>query len=91
MLDSIEMMVTRLFGAAYGRDAETLEIRRKAAEIVERNFDAIVEEWAHSVEQVFDELHALHRPTLANALVRFLAHLRDPDDLRTYIHLRRHC
>jgi signal transduction histidine kinase len=91
MLDSIEMMVTRLFGSAYGRDAEALEIRRKAADIVERNFDAIVEEWAHAVEQVFDELHALHRPTLANALVRFLAHLRDPDDLRTYIHLRRHC
>ncbi|MBE3605016.1 PAS domain-containing protein, partial [bacterium] len=91
MLDSIEMMVTRLFGSAYGRGAEALEIRRKAADIVERNFDAIVEEWAHAVEQVFDELHALHRPTLANALVRFLAHLRDPDDLRTYIHLRRHC
>lgn len=91
MLDSIELMVTRLFDGAYGRDAETLEIRRKAAAIVEQHFDEVVEQWARAVEQVFDELQALHRPTLANALVRFLDHLRDPDDLRTYVHLRRHC
>ena len=28
---------------------------------------------------------------MANALARFAAHLRDPDDIRTYIHLRNHC
>jgi PAS domain S-box-containing protein len=28
---------------------------------------------------------------MANALVRFVAHLRDPADLRTYVHLRRDC
>jgi PAS domain S-box-containing protein len=28
---------------------------------------------------------------MANALVRFIGYLRDPDDLRTYIHLRRDC
>jgi signal transduction histidine kinase len=33
----------------------------------------------------------LNRETMANALVRFIGHLRDPEDLRTYVHLRRHC
>lgn len=33
----------------------------------------------------------LDRETMANALVRFIGHLRDPEDLRTYVHLRRHC
>jgi signal transduction histidine kinase len=28
---------------------------------------------------------------MGNSLIRFIAHLRDPDDLRTYVHLRRDC
>ncbi len=91
MLGSIEQMVTRLFDGAYGRGAEALEVQRQVAAIVEEHFDEVVEQWAVAVEQVFGELHALHRPTLGNALVRFLAHLRDPDDLHTYVYLRRHC
>jgi PAS domain S-box-containing protein len=33
----------------------------------------------------------LNRETMANALVRFIGHLRDDDDLLTYVYLRRHC
>ena len=62
-----------------------------AAMIVYMHFDEVVERWANVMEQSFGEPHKLHRPTMANALARFVTHLRDPDDIRTYIHLRNHC
>lgn len=91
LLAEIEKMLAGLFGAAYDRGPIAIAAREQAADLVEDNFDEVVEKWACAVEQTFEESHTLHRPSLANALVRFLAHLRDPDDVRTFIHLRRHC
>jgi signal transduction histidine kinase len=90
-LGTIERMLAVLFGSAYDRGPVSMAARAKAAQIMESHFDEIVEEWCQSVEQTFEDDHALPRPGMANALVRFVAHLRDPDDIRTYIHLRRHC
>jgi len=89
-LGAIERMLAQLFGPAYDRGAVSMAARADGACIVERDFDQIVEEWCVSVERAI-EGHQLGRPGMANALVRFIAHLRDPADLRTYVHLRRHC
>ena len=91
MLAEIEKMLAGLFGTVYDRGPIAMAAREKAADLVEDNFDEVVEKWACAVEQTFEESYTLHRPSLANALVRFLAHLRDPDDVRTFVHLRRHC
>lgn len=88
-LGEIERTLARLFGPAYDRGAISMAARADAACIVECDFDQIVEEWCVSIEAILD--HAINRPGMANALVRFVSHLRDPADLRTYIHLRRHC
>jgi len=90
-LCTIEKMLAGLFGEAYDRGPVSMAARAAAAELVDRHFDEIVEEWCQSVEQTFDDEHTLHRPGMANALARFIAHVRDPDDIRTYIYLRRHC
>ena len=65
--------------------------RWKATELVQAHFDEVVENWACAVEQSFKEWAPLDRPGMGNALIRFLAHLRDPDDLQTFVYLRRHC
>ncbi|HXZ89362.1 MAG TPA: ATP-binding protein [Candidatus Binataceae bacterium] len=90
-LGTIEKMLAALFGAAYDRGPVSMAARARAADLIESQFEKIVEEWCRAVEQTFDDDYALHRPGMANALVRFVAHLRDPDDIRTYIYLRRHC
>ncbi len=84
-------MLAGLFGEAYDRGPASMAARECAADLVDQYFDEIVEQWCRSVEQTFEDEKTLDRPGMANALVRFLAHLRDPDDLRTYIYLRRHC
>ena len=91
MLAEIEKMLAGLFGPAYDRAAVAMAGRAKAAELAEAYFDDVVEKWARAVEQSFEESLTLDRLGMANALVRFLAHLRDPDDLQTFVHLRRHC
>jgi signal transduction histidine kinase len=91
MLAEIERMLSGLFGPVYDRGPLSMEARAKAAAIVEDQFDDVVETWAHAVEQTFEELHKLDREGLANSLIRFLDHLRDPNDVTTYVHLRRHC
>jgi PAS domain S-box-containing protein len=91
MLLSIEKMLAGLFGSAYDRGPIALEARRAAAAVVDTHFDEVVERWASVMEKSFGEPHKIYRPSLGNALARFVAHLRDPDDIRTYIHLRRHC
>jgi PAS domain S-box-containing protein len=91
MLMTIEKMLAGLFGNAYDRGPIAMEARQAAAAIVDNHFDEVVERWAHIMDQSFGEPHKIHRPSLGNALARFVAHLRDPDDIRTYIHLRRHC
>jgi PAS domain S-box-containing protein len=106
-LSAIRRMLARLFGCAYDDGRVGRQARARAADLIDANFDEIVEQWASAIEQMLrptsaqDDLtpfqkvtHAKHRPnpeTMANALSRFVGHLRDPDDLRTYVYLRRHC
>ena len=91
MVDEIEKMLAGLFGPAYDRGPVAMAARAKAAELVEAHLDDVVENWARAMEQSFEESKTLDRPGLANALIRFLAHLRNPDDLTTFVYLRRHC
>ncbi len=88
-LTPIEKMLAELFTPAYDRGEVSAAARAAAVALIERNFDAIVEEWCVAIEQSI--MGTLEREGMANALIRFVAHLRDPDDLRTYVHLRRHC
>jgi PAS domain S-box-containing protein len=106
-LSAIRRMLARLFGCAYDDGRVGRQARARAADLINANFDEIVEQWASAIEQMLrptsaqDDLtpfqkvaHAKQRPnpeTMANALSRFVGHLRDPDDLRTYVFLRRHC
>jgi len=108
-LSAIKRMLARLFGRAYDGGRISCQARARAADLIEANFDEIVEQWTSAVEQVLrpaseqplvdmtplqKAAHAkqrLNRETMANALVRFIGHLRDPEDLCTYVHLRRHC
>ena len=106
-LSAIRRMLARLFGCAYDDGRVGRQARARAADLINANFDEIVEQWAGAIEQMLrptsaqDDLtpfqkvaHAKQRPnreTMANALSRFVGHLREPDDLRTYVYLRRHC
>ncbi len=93
-LFAIEQMLAALYGAAYNREPASLQARADAGDLIERHFDGIVGDTAAVIERIFGgpltEPGEL-RPNLSNALVRLIAHLRDPDDIRTYIHLRKHC
>ena len=106
-LSAIRRMLARLFGCAYDDGRVGRQARARAADLINANFDEIVEQWASAIEQMLrptsaqDDLtpfqkvaHAKQRPnreTMANALSRFVGHLREPDDLSTYVYLRRHC
>ena len=99
-LSGIKRMLEGVFGHAYDGGRVSRQARARAADLIEANFDEIVEEWTSAVEQTLRPtserrlLNGKQRPrreTMANALVRFIGYLRDPDDLRTYIHLRRDC
>jgi PAS domain S-box-containing protein len=94
----IEELLSRLFGPeVYSREPESVETRRVAAELMEDHFDGIVDEWTQAVMTIIpggpgdDERPTRLREELSNALIRLILHLRDPDDLRTYVHLRKHC
>ena len=96
---TIEELLARLFGrAVYSREPESLETRAEAADLIDRHFDGIVDQWEHSSLTIFGDAHYRERQlpselheNLSNALIRMIAHLRDPDDLTTYVYLRRHC
>jgi len=88
-LGTIEKTFAELYDPSYDRGEVSIAARAKAADIIELNFDGIVEEWCASLERVLS--YELGREGMANSLVRFVNHLRDPSDLRTYVHLRRHC
>jgi signal transduction histidine kinase len=91
-LGVIEKMLAQLFGPAYDGGAVSIAARAGAARIIEANFDQMVEQWCSCIERVMQiDGHQISRPPMANALVRFLAHLRDANDLTTYVYLRRHC
>ncbi len=91
-LTVIEPLLNKLFGETWSREPSSLKARRMAAELIEQHFDGIVAEWVQEVAQVFGMAGAeKRREGLHNSLVRFVAHLRDPDNLDTYINLRQHC
>jgi PAS domain S-box-containing protein len=95
-LAEIEQSLSRLWGPAiWSRTPECIQIRSDAADLIDRHFDGIVQQWGESIAYIvhghskFDEKG---RPdNMVNSLIRFVDHLRDPDDICTYIYLRRHC
>ena len=95
-LAEIEQSLSRLWGPTiWSRTPECIQIRDEAADLIERHFDGIVKQWGESIayivhgHQKFDEKG---RPdNMSNSLIRFIDHLRDPDNICTYIYLRRHC
>jgi PAS domain S-box-containing protein len=94
-LHSIEQALSALFGADYRRGAESQRSRRAAADIIDRHFEGIVEDWTATIRGMLDERALRKYPHIpqdcANALIRFVENLRDRDNLGTYVYLRRHC
>ncbi len=95
-LEKIKKLLRGLFGSIYSDEPESLQARAEVAEIIEQHFDAIVSEWEEAIGTIFG-LPTVNRepgeasPDLVNALIRFTEHLRDPNNLQTYVHLRKHC
>jgi signal transduction histidine kinase len=95
-LAEIEQSLSRLWGPTiWSRTPECIQIRAEAADLIDRHFDGIVEQWGDSIDVILDG-HSSYdqegrRASLANALIRLVDHLRDPDDICTYVYLRRHC
>src|SRR5579862_1718699 len=95
-LEKINKLLRGLFGPIYSDEPESLHARAEVADIIEQHFDAIVSEWEEAIGAIFG-LPTINRepgeasPDLVNSLIRFLDHLRDPNDLRTYVYLRKHC
>jgi PAS domain S-box-containing protein len=94
----IEELLSKLFGhSVYSRVPDSLKTRAEAAALIERHFDGIVEQWTAAVISIFGGMHSGEerttalRENLSNALIRLVSHLRDPDDLTTYVYLRKHC
>lgn len=95
-LQRIEGMLAVLFGTAYSRTPASLDTRRQLANFIEEHFESVSTEWAEAIRTLFadnDRLGAMQNleSDLANALIRFAWHVRDPDDLAAYVYLRRHC
>src|ERR1700731_5392018 len=95
-LAEIEQSLSRLWGPTiWSRTPECIQIRSDAADLIDRHFDGIVQQWGESIAYIvhghskYDEKG---RPdNMVNSLIRFVDHLRDPDDVSTYVYLRRHC
>ncbi len=97
-LSTIELMLSRLWGETiYSREPAAMKIREAAANLIEGHFDGIVDEWLDMVHGIMGAppidpaIHERDRGDLYNSLIRLVDHLRNPDDIRTYVHLRRHC
>jgi PAS domain S-box-containing protein len=95
-LEKINKLLRGLFGPIYSDEPESLQARSDVGDIIEQHFDAIVSEWEEAIGAIFG-LPTVNRapgeasPDLVNSLIRFIAHLRDPNNLQTYVHLRKHC
>jgi PAS domain S-box-containing protein len=95
-LSKIDKLLLGLFGPIYSHEPESLHARAEVGDIIEQHFDAIIREWEEAIGVIFG-LPTLDRepgeasPDLVNSLIRFIAHLRDPEDLQTYLYLRKHC
>ncbi|HEY9157315.1 two-component system sensor histidine kinase NtrB [Candidatus Binatus sp.] len=95
-LAEIEQSLSRLWGPTiWSRTPECIEVRAEAADLIERHFDGIVDQWGDAITVIIDghseKDEKGHRANLVNALIRLGDHLRDPDDIRTYVYLRKHC
>src|SRR5579862_4945407 len=95
-LAEIEQSLSRLWGPTiWSRTPECIQIRSDAADLIDRHFDGIVQQWGESIAYIvhghskYDENG--RKDNMVNSLIRFIDHLRDPDDICTYIYLRRHC
>src|SRR6266481_4999031 len=97
-LRNIERMLASIFGDKYHRQPVSLKVRADAADLIEAHFDGIVGQWNEAVRGIvaasnIDKrpTHERDKPDFSNALIRFITHLRDPEDIDTYIYLRKHC
>jgi len=98
-LAEIEQSLSRLWGPTiWSRTPECIQVRAEAADLMDRHFDGIVDEWGESIaaiiqghSQIDENSRKAGKENLVNALIRFTDHLRDPDDVCTYVYLRRHC
>src|SRR5208282_5436728 len=95
-LAEIEQSLSRLWGPTiWSRTPECLQIRAEAADLIDRHFNGIVDQWREAVAVIIDghsdQEEKGRRESLVNSLIRLLCHLRDPDDICTYVYLRKHC
>jgi PAS domain S-box-containing protein len=95
-LAEIEQSLSRLWGPTiWSRTPECIQIRSEAADLIDRHFDGIVAQWGESIAYIIHG-HSKYdqegrQDNMVNSLIRFTDHLRDPDDICTYVYLRRHC
>ena len=95
-LAEIEQSLSRLWGPTiWSRTPECIQIRSEAADLIDRHFDGIVEQWGESIAYIIHG-HSKYdqegrKDNMVNSLIRFTDHLRDRDDITTYVYLRKHC
>ena len=87
----IEGLLNTQFNDAWSRESASLKARFALAELIERHFAAILDQWEKAVEDILGGPAHQRREDLHNALVRFVAHLREPENIDGYVFLRRHC
>ncbi|HYR80451.1 MAG TPA: histidine kinase dimerization/phospho-acceptor domain-containing protein, partial [Candidatus Dormibacteraeota bacterium] len=97
-LAGTEEALSRLWGEqVWSRDPECLKARAEAADLIDQHFDGVIDQWTEATKTIFpawypDEAHQIHlKENLRNSLLRAVDHIRDPDNLCTYVYLRRHC
>jgi signal transduction histidine kinase len=95
-LAEIEQSLSRLWGPTiWSRTPECIQVRAEAADLIDRHFDGIVDQWVEAIAAITDSRaeydEKARRASLINALIRLGDHLRDPDDICTYVYLRKHC
>lgn len=93
-LAEIERSLSRLWGPTiWSRTPECFQVRAEAADLIDRHFDGITEQWVDAITAITNgrSEEKGRKESCVNALIRLVDHLRDPDDIRTYVYLRRHC
>src|SRR5713101_4043257 len=97
-LAETEESLSRLWGpAVWSRNRECLKARGEAADLIDLHFEGIIDQWTEAAINIFpawypDEANtAKLKENLNNSLLRAVDHIRDPDNLCTYVYLRRHC
>jgi signal transduction histidine kinase len=90
-LAKIEPLLSTMFGEAYAPGPVSRKAMTDAADIIDGHFDGIVKAWGAAVRAIFGTANDKSSDSGRNALIRFVAHLRDRHDLTTYVYLRKHC